>query len=449
MATAQTAAEQSEQAYLVTILAESRNTYATLLQSYEQMRLAAAQSAQSWEHEVASLSSMEKRLSDLSVAIEGTQAKIEAVGTPQAVEEQAEVAHLETILAGYRNTYATLLQNYEQMRLAAAQSTQNVIVAEAAQVAGEPDPEPDAVRLAGRTGRRDGGIGRGLAPGLPGRHDPAPPTMRGGRLASRSWARSACWALKTGPRSWPPTPLSPHAEAFRVLCTNICFSGTTKCPRTLLVTSPGVAEGKSLTSVNLSAAIAGASLRVVAVDADMRRSTLGRYFDLSPNSDGLVQALSQESVDGLLQPTHVKGLSVLASGELPESPGQLFASHGLQRLLDELRNQADVVVIDSPPVLVVADATLLARQVDGVLLVLKAGHTRKRAAQQAVESLQQVGATVLGVVLNGVPTRSTTITRLTTTADARSQAHECILWDCEEDSRLIWFGVDCLWLCSG
>jgi len=350
------------------------------------------------------LSSMERRLSDLSVAIEGTQARTEALGRPQTPDEQSEQAHLETILAGYRNTYVTLLQNYEQMRLAAAQSGQNVIVAEAAQVPESPIQNRMLYSsLAGLVGAM---VGLGVAFLLDSLDDTIQtPDDARRTLGLKVVGTVGLLAPKERASIVAAVPLSAHAEAYRVLCTNICFSGMTKCPRTLLVTSPGVMEGKSLTSVNLSAAIAGAGLRVVAVDADTRRPTLGRYFDLSPNSDGLVQALSQESVDGLLQPTHVKGLSVLASGELPESPGQLFAPPGLQRLLDELRNQADVVVIDSPPVLVVADATLLARQVDGVLLVLRAGHTRKRAAQQAVESLQQVGATVLGVVLNAAPMR--------------------------------------------
>ncbi len=402
---AQTAAERSERAQLETILAESRDTYATLLQSYEQMRLAAGQSAESWDRYVAPLSSMERRLSELSVAIEGTQARTEALGRPQTPDEQSEQAHLETILAGYRNTYVTLLQNYEQMRSAAAQSTQNVIMAEAAQA---PEiPIQNRMIYASLAGLVGAMVGLGVAFLL----DSLDDTIQTPDDARRTLGLKVVGTVGLlGPKDRASivatASLSPHAEAFHLLCTNICFSGITKCPRTLLVTSPGVAEGKSLTTANLSAAIAGASLRVVAVDADMRRPTLGRYFDLSPNSDGLVQALSQESVDGLLQPTHVKGLSVLASGELPESPGQLFASPSLQRLLDELRNQADVVVMDSPPVLVVADATLLARQVDGVLLVLRAGHTRKRAAQQAVESLQQVGATVIGVVLTAVPTRS-------------------------------------------
>jgi capsular exopolysaccharide synthesis family protein len=207
-------------------------------------------------------------------------------------------------------------------------------------------------------------------------------------------------------------PFSPVAEAFRKLCTNVRFSSLDRPIRTLLVTSPSLAEGKSNTTANLAVAMAQAGLSVLAVDADLRRPRLHQLFDLDLHEEGAVESslggltgsLLEGCTDGRLQPTQVENLSVLPSGELPPNPAEIMGSQHMQKLLHELAQQVDVVLIDSPPVLPVADATALAQAVDGVLLVLEAGHTRREAARHAVESLRQVGATLVGVVLNAMPT---------------------------------------------
>ena len=110
-------------------------------------------------------------------------------------------------------------------------------------------------------------------------------------------------------------------------------------------------------------------------------------------------------MDGRLQSSQVEGLKVLPSGERPPNPSELLGSRRLRGLLDELAKNADVVVIDSPPVLPVTDAAVLAQDVDGVLLVVDAGETKRETVQRAVESLRQVGAYLIGVVLNRVSTR--------------------------------------------
>jgi capsular exopolysaccharide synthesis family protein len=209
-------------------------------------------------------------------------------------------------------------------------------------------------------------------------------------------------------------PRSPVAEAFRGMCTNIRFSGVDMSLKTLLVTSPGTGEGKSLTVANLAAAMAYAGLRVVAVDADLRRPRLQQLFGLDLNEHGtapsiwwgLTGALLEGSTNGNLHPGPVEGLKVLPSGELPPNPAELAGSEHMRKLLQALAQQVDIVLLDSPPVLPVADATALAQAVDGVLLVVKAGRTRRGAARHAVESLRRVGANLVGVVLNSVP-RST------------------------------------------
>jgi succinoglycan biosynthesis transport protein ExoP len=119
---------------------------------------------------------------------------------------------------------------------------------------------------------------------------------------------------------------------------------------------------------------------------------------------GVTGSLLEGHVDGRLQPTQTEGLRILPSGELPPNPAEVMGSQHMQKLLHELAQQADTVLVDSPPVLLVADATALARAVDGVLLVLEAGGTRRQGARRTIESLHQVGANLIGVVLNGVST---------------------------------------------
>ena len=188
-----------------------------------------------------------------------------------------------------------------------------------------------------------------------------------------------------------------------MLRTNVRYSNTGEPLRTLLVTSPEPHEGKSIVVANLALVIAQADLSVVVVDGDLRTPQQEELFSLAVYNDGLSQALLDGAVDGKLQPVPVKGLMVLPAGDLPENPAELLGFRHMQKLLQQLSQEADVVLLDSPPVLPVADAAVLAQTVDGVLLVVQAGRTRRGPLQQAVETLQKVGANVVGVVLNAVP----------------------------------------------
>jgi non-specific protein-tyrosine kinase len=198
-------------------------------------------------------------------------------------------------------------------------------------------------------------------------------------------------------------PRSAIAESFRVLATNLRFANIDKPLRTLLVTSPYPKEGKSIVAANLAAALAQKEQRVVLVDADLRLPRLHDLFGF-PRSKGLSNALLSGNIDGNLQPTQSVQLRVLSGGHTPPNPTELVSSLRMRKMLDSLSQDADLVVIDCPPVLPVADAATLAASVDGVLLVLRSGQTRGQAARQAVERLRQVQANILGVVLNEVPT---------------------------------------------
>lgn len=196
-------------------------------------------------------------------------------------------------------------------------------------------------------------------------------------------------------------PKSPTAEAYRILRTNIQFSSLDNPPRTLLVTSSNPSEGKSTTLANLAVVMAQQGQRVVVVDTDLRRPTQHRLFQV-PNNVGLTNALLHEhpTADGYLQPTPVENLEVLTTGPLPPNPAELLGSVRFHALIENLKQHADVVLFDSPPALAVTDATILARLVDGVVLVVDAGMTRRQWAANAKEALDKAGVHILGVALN-------------------------------------------------
>ena len=201
-------------------------------------------------------------------------------------------------------------------------------------------------------------------------------------------------------------PKSQVSEAYRSLRTSLRFSALDRPLRTLLLTSPDALEGKSTMAANLAVAMAQDGKSVVLIDADLRRPMQHKIFQL-PNRQGLTHALldGAQALDAYLQDPAVPRLRVLTSGPLPPNPSELLGSQSMRRLIERLRSQADVLVFDTPPVLPVTDAAVLAAQVDGVLVVAEAGQTRRTAARRAVEKLRTVGAPLLGAALNRVPVR--------------------------------------------
>jgi capsular exopolysaccharide synthesis family protein len=191
---------------------------------------------------------------------------------------------------------------------------------------------------------------------------------------------------------------SPAAEAYRTLRTNIQFSSLDRPLRTILATSTAPDEGKSTTIANLAVTIAQAEQRVVLVDCDLRRPTLHTLFDL-PNTTGLTSVMLQDDTELPLQKTEVPGLLLLSSGPLPPRPSDILGSSRMQAIIAQLLQQADMVLFDTPPINAVTDAAVLATKVDGVLLVFRAGNTRRDRAQEARKLLEKVNAHIVGVVL--------------------------------------------------
>jgi len=193
---------------------------------------------------------------------------------------------------------------------------------------------------------------------------------------------------------------SPAAEAYRAIRTSVQFATMDRPGQVLLVTSPNAGDGKSTTAANLAVAMASAGKRVVLVDGDLRKPTLHRAFNLE-NRVGLTSALlSGNGTRSYIQSSGFDNLLVLASGPLPPNPSELLSSPRMRDLMEALRREVDVVVMDSPPALLVTDATLLAALADATILVAEAGHTRSAALRQAVDGLSRATDRLLGVVLN-------------------------------------------------
>jgi len=193
-------------------------------------------------------------------------------------------------------------------------------------------------------------------------------------------------------------PRSPVAEAYRSLRTNLEFASLDRPLRSLVVTSPGPEEGKSTALANLAVVTAEANKRVILVDCDLRRPRQHEIFGL-PNDQGLTNMVEEPP----FRDVGVAGLRVLTSGPLPPNPAELLASRRMDDILRFLTEQADLVLFDVPPVIAVTDAAILASKVDGTLLLIGAGSTRREHAQRAKEVLERVNARLVGAVLMGVP----------------------------------------------
>lgn len=197
-------------------------------------------------------------------------------------------------------------------------------------------------------------------------------------------------------------PTAAASEAFRVLRTNLQFMGLDKPLRSIVITSATPGEGKSTTAANLAVAFAQAGTSVCLVDADLRRPMVAKYFGLA-NWTGLTTALvSAEGLDSCLVESSVPGLTVLPSGPIPPNPAEILGSGRMTKLLGELEERFEMVVVDTPPLLAVTDAAVLAPKVGGVILVVRAGQVARQQAEKAKAALESVQAKILGVVLDAV-----------------------------------------------
>jgi tyrosine-protein kinase Etk/Wzc len=201
-------------------------------------------------------------------------------------------------------------------------------------------------------------------------------------------------------------PRSPVAEAYRSMRTNLAFARAQQSPQAIVVASPGPADGKSTTVANLAITFAQQGQRTLLIDADLRRAVLDKAFGVA-RSPGLTEVIIGEStLEQVIHDTTVPNLSIVASGRFPPNPAELLGSSRMQEILHEAKARFDVVLLDSPPLLAVTDAAVLATMVDGVVLVIRTERTKRDAVRRALGHVRSVRGRLLGVVLNDVDMRS-------------------------------------------
>src|SRR5262245_48804054 len=193
-------------------------------------------------------------------------------------------------------------------------------------------------------------------------------------------------------------PRSPAAEAFRSLRTNLMFSSLERPLTTLLVTSTAADEDKSTTLANLAVTMAQGGRKTIVVDCDLRRPHQHEIFG-APLEPGLSNMMQNNQERPPLAATSVEGLSLLPAGTLPSNPADLLGSRQMETIIANLKSRADIVLFDAPPVMAVTDAALLASKLDGALLVVSAGQTRRDHALQAKTLLERIHVHIVGTVL--------------------------------------------------
>ena len=200
-------------------------------------------------------------------------------------------------------------------------------------------------------------------------------------------------------------PRSPINDAYRTVRANIHFAGVDQTIKRLLVTSTNPSEGKTTLAANLAIISAQHSTYTLVIDADFRKPMLNKRFGL-PNRRGLSDYFTTEiGQNGAVQSLDLPNLKVLATGPLPPNPTELLGSKKMAAILDLFAEKTDILIVDTPPLMVVSDAAVLSSIVDGTVLVVKSGSTKIKAAQDTIERLQLANANILGVVLIGVDIR--------------------------------------------
>jgi capsular exopolysaccharide synthesis family protein len=313
--------------------------------------------------------------------------------------------------------YAELMKRLKELQLAAQLRVTNVKIADAARTPLRPmSPRPARDLLLATVGGLIGGLALALV------REAGDQTIHTAREVNvmirlpnvgivpsvRAYPRRALPAVDDLPaRAMPEDSVSwPAAlagEAFRSIRALVRHSKKLETARTILVTSAQPQEGKSFTAVNLAVALAEGGDRVLLIDADLRRSSCHRAFGLEPPSVGLSSILYRSlPPEVALLTTGVTNLTFLPAGPKPPDPGALLSSERAAELLQTLRERYTWVIVDSPPVLAVSDASVLASLADGVLLIVRANSTPIEAVQTARDRLEALGARMLGVVLNDV-----------------------------------------------
>ena len=202
-------------------------------------------------------------------------------------------------------------------------------------------------------------------------------------------------------------PKSPISEAYRSLRTSMIYSSVDKEVKSILVSSSGPGEGKTTTVANLAITYANLGKKTLLIDADLRRPVIDKVFNLN-REPGITNYLvgSEKNFDSLVQKSTVDNLYIVTSGIIPPNPSELLGSNKMSKLVSKLENEWDMVLFDSPPLVAVTDATMISKEIDQIVMVVKAGHTDNKAFEHTVNNLQNIDAPLGGIILNAVTSKN-------------------------------------------
>lgn len=327
-----------------------------------------------------------------------------------SLSNSIELSQLQTNLNLYQQIYINSISSLEALNLTRAQNAPNVIQVEPARVPSNPiSPRPlqDAALY--------GAVGLLATAGIAFLVEYLDDTIKTpedvkeilgvpviGLVADMDSSRNK----RRGPTKGvfvADQPRSPISEAFRSMRTSLEFFSVDRKLQTLIVTSAGAEEGKTTIASNLAVILAGSSKKVLLLDADLRQPNVHKRLMIS-NRVGLSDLIrgKLEIPDVLQVANEIPFLHVITSGSLPPNPAELLGSTRMAKILNELKNQFDVIVIDTPPA-IVTDAQILAARADGVIYVIRPGKTRSIFAKTPLEEFERVGANIIGVVMNRIP----------------------------------------------
>ena len=200
-------------------------------------------------------------------------------------------------------------------------------------------------------------------------------------------------------------PKSIDAEAYRSLRSNIEYSSFDDEYRVIVVTSSVPGEGKSTTSGNLAIALAQSGNSVLLVDCDMRKPSIHKKFKIS-NAAGTAELLLRKRLFEEVANKHNENLTIITAGKIPPNPSEMLASRAMTAFIKEMKEEFKYIILDTPPLQAVTDAQVLSTKADGILLVVKAGSTKKDAVLNSVDLIEKVHGKVIGIVLNGVENKN-------------------------------------------
>ena len=191
------------------------------------------------------------------------------------------------------------------------------------------------------------------------------------------------------------------AESYRALRTNLFFASPDNPIRTLGVTSSGPHEGKSLTVSNICLACAQMGKRTLLIDSDLRRPVIHHLFHL-PRENGFTDLFIGKELEAVVKKTAMENLDIMTAGRFTPNPSELLASKKMEKILETMKAQYDIILFDTPPVMAVTDAPIISTKVDGMLMVVKSYSTDKNVLERALINLENINARIVGFVLNDI-----------------------------------------------